>query len=165
MYQRFPGANDSVEPSITSAPQSIVRAVRVMYVGMAVSVIGIIVNLTQLSAIKRAIQEHGRTLTPSQLNSTYHFEIVLLVVGGVLGAVLWFWMARSCGSGKSWARIVSTVLFAIETITVLANFARLSGGGVSRFYGIIIWIVGLIAIVLLWQRQSSDYFRSAPPRY
>jgi len=57
------------------------------------------------------------------------------------------------------------VLFAIETITVLANFARLSGGGVSRFYGIIIWIVGLIAIVLLWQRQSSDYFRSAPPRY
>src|SRR5579871_3079600 len=165
MYQPFPSANDSVEPSINNAPPSIVRAVRVMYVGIAVSLIGIIVNLSQLSAIKRAIKTHSPTLSPSQLNGAYHIEIVLLVVGGLLGAGLWFWMARSCGSGKSWARIVSSVLFAIETITVIANFARLSGGGVSRFYGIIVWLVGLVAIVLLWQRQSSGYFRSAPPRY
>jgi hypothetical protein len=136
-----------------------------MYVGAAVSLIGLIVNLTQLSSIKNALATHGRSMTPSQLNTAYHFEIVLLVVGSVIGAALWLWMARSCGSGKSWARIVSTVLFAIETITVLVNFARLSGGGASRFYGIIVWLVGLAAIVFLWQRQSSDYFRSAPPRY
>jgi hypothetical protein len=162
MYQRFPGENDSVEPSVATAPQSIVRAVRVMYVGMAVSLIGIIINLTQLSAIKKSIEAHGGSMTQSQLNASYHAEIVLLVVGGVIGAGLWFWMARSCGSGKSWARIVSSILFAISTISALANIARLSDGGVSRFYGIIVWLVGLIAIVLLWQRQSSDYFRSAP---
>jgi hypothetical protein len=136
-----------------------------MYVGAAVSLIGLIVNLTQLSSIKNSLATHGRSMTPSQLNTAYHFEIVLLVVGSVIGAALWLWMARSCGSGKSWARIVSTVLFAFETITVLINFARLSGGGASRFYGIIVWLVGLAAIVFLWQRQSSDYFRSAPPRY
>src|ERR1700722_14420984 len=152
MYQRFPGENDSVEPSVATAPQSIVRAVQVMYVGMAVSLIGIVINLTQLSAIKKSIETHGRSMTQSQLNASYHAEIVLLVVGGVIGAALWFWMARSCGAAKSWARIVSTVLFAVATVSALANIARLSDGGLSRFYGIIVWLVGLVAIVLLWQR-------------
>jgi hypothetical protein len=165
MYQRFPGANDAVEPSVTSAPQSIVRAVRVMYAGAVVSLIGIIISLTQLSSIKNSIETHNKTMTQAQLNNAYHAEIVLLVVSGVIGAALWFWMARTCGAGKSWARIVSTVLFAIETVNVIANFSRLSGGGVSRFYGIVVWLIGLAAIVLLWQRQSSDYFRSAPPSY
>jgi hypothetical protein len=36
-------------------------------------------------------------------------------------------------------------------------------GGVSRIFGILVWVVGLVAIVLLWQRSSSDYFRA--PRY
>ena len=70
--------------------------------------------------------------------------------------------AQLYGAAKSWARIVSTVLFAVATVSALANIARLSDGGLSRFYGIIVWLVGLVAIVLLWQRPSSDYFRSTP---
>ena len=37
----------------------------------------------------------------------------------------------------------------------------------TRIYGLVVWIVGLIAIVLLWQRASSDYFKGfkGQPRY
>jgi len=36
------------------------------------------------------------------------------------------------------------------------------GGGASRFYGLLVWVIGLVAIILLWQRPSTEYFRGAP---
>jgi hypothetical protein len=72
-------------------------------------------------------------------------------------------MAQSCRAGKGWARVVSSVFFGIDTVSVLAGTAAAQGGGLSRIYGILVWVIGLIAIILLWQRSSSDYFRA--PRY
>jgi hypothetical protein len=48
-------------------------------------------------------------------------------------------------------------------MSVVAGAAAVQGGGVSRIYGFVVWAIGLIAIILLWQRASSDYFRA--PRY
>jgi hypothetical protein len=132
-----------------------------MYAGAAVSLVGIIVNLATLSSTKSAIIKHSPNLTPTQVNDTLHAAVGVFIVSGLLGAALWLWMARTCGAGKSWARIVSTVLFAIDTINVLAG-AAVPGGGATRIYGIVVWLVGLAAIVLLWQRSSSDYFRRTP---
>jgi hypothetical protein len=73
-------------------------------------------------------------------------------------------MAQSCKAGKGWARVVSTVFFAIDTVSVLVGATGVQGGGLARFYGFVVWVIGLVAIILLWQRSSSDYFRS-PPRY
>ena len=55
---------------------------------------------------------------------------------------------------------MSTVLFGIDTLSVLGSAAV--GGGLTRVYGLVIWVIGIIAIILLWQRSSSDYFRGAP---
>jgi hypothetical protein len=44
---------------------------------------------------------------------------------------------------------------------VLITTAGTTGGGLTRAYGLVVWLVGLIAIILLWQRTSSGYFRSA----
>ena len=163
MYQQFPGGADSAGPSTTTTmmPQSVQRAVRVMYVGIAASLIGIAVDLTQLSAIRSAITRRSTTMTTAQINTAVHVEIGFLIAGGLIGAALWLWMAQSCRAGKAWARIVSTVFFGIDTISALASIA-VPGGGVSRIYGLVVWVIGLIAIVLLWQRTSSDYFRGAP---
>jgi hypothetical protein len=81
----------------------------------------------------------------------------------VIAAGVWIWMARSCRAGKSWARTVSTVLFAISTIGVFVSVGggSLTAGAATRIYGFVVWIVGLIAIILLWQRASSDYFKGA----
>jgi hypothetical protein len=71
-------------------------------------------------------------------------------------------MAQKCRAGKGWARVVSTVFFGIETLSVLAGAAGATGGGLTRVYGLVVWVIGLIAIIFLWQRSSSDYFRGAP---
>ena len=161
MYQPYPGGAEPREPAPASAPPSVLRAVKVMYAGVAASLIGIVIDMTTLSATRAAIIKHSPTLTTAQVNSAEHVEIGLFIASGLIGAALWLWMAQSCRAGKGWARIVSTVLFAIDTLAVLITTAGTAGGGLSRAYALVIWVVGLIAIILLWQRASSGYFRSA----
>ena len=165
MYQRFPGdAAQSGEPSApASAPQSVMRAVRVMYVGLAVSLIGIVVDMTTLSSTRSAILKRNPSYTAAQLNTAEHVQIGVFIAGGLIGAALWLWMAQSCRAGKGWARVVATVFFGIDTLSVLVGAAAVQSGGVSRIYGFVVWVIGLIAIILLWRRASSDYFRA--PRY
>jgi hypothetical protein len=134
-----------------------------MYVGVAVSLIGIAVDMTTLSATRSAILKRNPGYTTTQLNNAEHLQIGLFIAGGLIGAALWLWMAQSNKAGKGWARVVSTVLFGIDTLSVIVGAAAVQGGGLSRIFGILVWVIGLVAIILLWQRSSSEYFR--PPRY
>jgi hypothetical protein len=133
-----------------------------MYAGLAASLLGIVIDMTTLSATRSAILKRNPGYTAAQVNNAEHLEIGLFIVGGLIGAALWLWMAQSCKAGKGWARVVSTVFFGIETLSVLAGAAGVQGGGLARIYGFVVWAIGLVAIILLWRRTSSDYFRSAP---
>jgi hypothetical protein len=163
-YQPYPGGTQMPEPATRPpVPQSITRAVQLMYAGAAASLIGIIIALTTLSSIKSQIISKNPSLTTTQVNNAEHVAIGVLIASGLIGAALWLWMAQSSKAGKNWARIVSTVLFAIETINVVAGASAISSGGASRIYSIVIWLIGLAAIIFLWQRSSTEYFKA--PRY
>jgi hypothetical protein len=166
-YQPYPGGTQLPEPAERPpAPQSITRAVQLMYAGAVASLIGIVIALTTLSSIKSQIHQRNLTLTTTQINNAEHVAIGILIASGLIGAALWLWMAQSSKAGKNWARIVSTVLFAIQTLNVVAGASAISSGGASRIYSIVIWLIGLGAIILLWQRSSTEYFKSSSaPRY
>ena len=131
-----------------------------MYVGLAASLLGIVVDMTTLSATRSAILKRNPGYTAVQVNNAEHLEIGLFIAGGLIGAALWLWMAQSCRAGKSWARVVSTVFFGIDTLSVLVGATAVQGGGLSRIYGFVVWAIGLTAVILLWQRASSEYFRA-----
>jgi len=163
MYQPYPGGAQVPESSDRPpAPPSVLRAVQVMYVGAAASLIGIIIDMTTLSSTKSEIIRRNPNLTATQVANAEHVAIGLFIVSGLLGAGLWVWVAQMSKAGRNWARIVGTVLFAIDTISVFAGAATVPGGGATRIYSILVWLIGLAAVILLWQRASSDYFRSAP---
>ncbi len=158
MYQQYPGENDVPERTSAAAPPSVIQAARVMYAGAALSLIAIVVNLVTFSSLRSAIVKASPALTTAQVNSAEHVAIGVSIAGGLIGAALWVWMAQSCRAGKSWARIVSSVLFGIDTLSVIASFARVTSGGAGRILSIVIWLIGLAAIILLWRRDSSAYF-------
>ena len=58
-------------------------------------------------------------------------------------------------------RSVSTVLFGIDTLDQVAG-AAVPSGGVVRIYSLLIWLIGMAAVILLWQRSSTAYFKGAP---
>jgi hypothetical protein len=175
MYQPFPGGAEPPQESTSTStstptaavPPSITRAVLVMYIGAAASLIGIIVGLLLRHSLRSYLADHvkrnGKSLTAAQVTSAYHAELAVLVIVGLIGIGLWIWLAQSSKAGKSWARIVATVIFAIDTIFAFVGLAgsALGGGGATGIYGIVVWVIGLVAIILLWLRPSSDYFKGA----
>jgi hypothetical protein len=178
MYQPYPGGDQPPQqsgqvgqpgaPVRPPIPPSVARAVQVMYVGAVASLVGIIIELLTRHSLRTFIADHstrnGKRLTAAQVADTYHAELIVLVVVGLIGVGLWIWMAQSNKAGKNWARIASTVFFAIDTLGAIGGLAggALSGGNANRFYGLVVWVIGVVAIILLWQRSSSDYFKGAP---
>jgi hypothetical protein len=67
-------------------------------------------------------------------------------------------MARANGKGKNWARILSSVLFAIETLSVL-EAVRGPKTVVALVFPVLTWLVGLGAIWLLWRPESGAFFK------
>ena len=162
-YQPYPTTGNEYLPQQPQAPKSVLNAVKLMYVGAALSVIGLIVGLTAIGSLKRAIEQarinaHQPPLTPSQLHTAEVAGVAFIILTGLIGVGLWLWMARMNGAGRSWARVVASVLFGLNTLSVLTSLARPSAG-VTRIFGLLVWLVGMGAIVLLWQRDSSDYYK------
>jgi hypothetical protein len=165
MYSKYPGGAGSVDtPPQETTPQTVLRAAKIMYVGAAASLVGIVVNLTTLSSARTAISKANTSLTPDQVTTAVHVLVGETIASGLIGAALWIWMSQSCRAGKGWARILSAVFFALETLGMLVALASggssTVGAGPARFYVILVWLIGLAATSLLWQRASSDYFRA-----
>lgn len=157
-YQPYPTSGNEALPQRPAPPQSIRNAVKLMYVGAALSAIGFIVGLATLGSLKKdIINASTKPLTSTQLHTAEVVGVATIVVLGLIGIGLWLWMARANGAGKSWARIVAAVLFGLNTIGLLSAVARPNAAG-TKIFDILGWLVGLGATIFLWQKDSSQYF-------
>lgn len=77
-----------------------------------------------------------------------------LVAAGIISILLWVWMAWANNRGRNWARIVATVLFALDTISFILSISRAS---VSIIFLALEWLVGLVAIVFLWRKETTQW--------
>ncbi len=158
MYQPYPTTGKPVEPERPPAPPSVLNAVKLMYAGAAVSTVSLVISLTSISGTKAAIRKAKPSLTVAQVNQLNTFIVALAVVSGVVGVALWLWMARANGQGRNWARIMSTVLFGLATLDmfgVLSQPKTLLG----LVFPVLTWLVGLGAVILLWRRESGEFFK------
>jgi hypothetical protein len=86
---------------------------------------------------------------------------VATVVVSVIEIVLWIWIARACQNRRSWARVAGTVLFAIHTLGLLDILARSQPAlAPAKVLTVIGWLIACGAVVFLWQRASSLFFRA-----
>jgi hypothetical protein len=151
---------------MTQPLPSIRNAVRFIYAGAAIQALSVVLDI---GAVRGRIQSSLATasatpLTASQLNTDEAIGVGFLVLGGVVGASLWLWMARKNKAGRRWARTFSTAFFAIFTVALFAIVAQRVAGG-DKIIPVAEWIVGLLAIVQLWRRESSDFYAARSQRY
>ena len=132
-----------------------------MYAGAAASLLGIVVDLLTVGTTKTAIVRRSPDMTASQLSSTQHVLIAGFVAGGVIAAVVWIVLARFCKLGRGWARITGTVLFGLSTVDTLVGLTTPLALA-ARLWALVVWLAGLTAVVFLWRRTSSAYFRQRP---
>ncbi len=169
-YQPYPAGGGQMAPR-PPQPSSVRTAVWLMYAGGALSLISAILVLALGGRIKSAVNkalvknnatlssEGKKTLTLSQIHSIASAYVVIIVVVLLIAVALWAWMAWANGRGRPWARIVASVLFGLNTLFLLYGISR---AGTSTLFTGLGWLIGLAAIIMLWQRASSAYFKPGP---
>ena len=160
MYQPYPTSSQMPELGQPLIPPQVKYAVMAMYAGAAATVAGIVIEILTVNATKTAIEKKSPHLTASQLNSTEHALIIGSIVSGLIAVVAWLVIARACKSGQNWARITGTVLFGLATIDTIGSAISPVAGLVKAWWPVI-WLAGLVAVIFLWQRPSTDFFKGA----
>jgi hypothetical protein len=158
MVQRYPSSGKPVELERPPAPPSVANAVKLMYVGAAVTTVSLVISAVDISGTKAAIRKAKPTWTATQVNQFDRFIIITAIVSGLIGIALWLWMARANNQGRSWARIVSTVLFGLATLDLFGVLTE-PKTVLGLLFPVLTWLVGLGAIWLLWRPDSSAFFK------
>jgi hypothetical protein len=164
MYQPYPPGGQPGEPERPAAPAPVRTAVKLMYAGAALSTVPLIIALPSIGDINTYhLRWNGHAETAAQLSHLRPLLITTAIVGGLVVPALWLWMARANGRGRSWARIVSTVLFGLATLALtphLLGFGEVFGVMVfGSTLAVLTWLVGLAVVWLLWRPASSAFFR------
>ena len=163
MYQPYPAGAQMPVDQRPPVPPSVTNAVRVMYVGALTSLLGIVIDIVTVGATKTAIEKRSHHLTMSQVNASQHVLVTAFIIGGVIGAAVWIVLARLCRSGRNGARITGTVLFGLATLDTLVGAAAAPIAGAVRAWALVVWLVGLAAVIFLWQRSSTAFFKGTGP--
>jgi hypothetical protein len=157
MVQPNPSAGRMPGSVYSEPPPSVVMAVRLMYAGAVVSALSLIVGLATIGGLRNSLHKAQPTLTPTQLHDLQTIVVVGSIFIGLISIGLWLWMALMNKAGKSWARIVATVLFGLDTLFLLLGVAR-SGAAAGTLVSILTWLIGLGAVIYLWRKDASAYF-------
>jgi serine/threonine kinase PknH len=132
-------------------PASMVTAVRLMYAGAAYALVWAIGTI----AVAASIVRHHPVVNDHRLGGVVTVAVLLCAAE----IALWLGVARACRRGSRGARVAGTVLFAVHTVGVLGVLASTQAGlGPAKVLTLIGWLIGLGAVVALWQHPSSTFF-------
>jgi hypothetical protein len=157
-YEAQPVAAPAVE-----RPTTVARAVQLMYVGAALSLVGVVIAWATKSQLHDQLAEASPSLSASDVDTAVTVALGFGTVVGLVAVGLWLWMADANGAGKSWARIVATVLGGLSVIFTLLGLTNATGTTIAL--QLVSLVLAVTILVLLWLPASSAYFqaRSARP--
>jgi FtsH-binding integral membrane protein len=135
-------------------PASMVTAIRLMYAGAAYALVWAIGTI----AVAASIVKHYPVVSASG-DHRLTGAVTLAVLACAAEIALWLGIARACRRGSRGARVAGTVLFALHTVGLLGVVASSHAGlGPAKVLTLIGWLIGLGAVLALWQRPSSAFF-------
>jgi cytochrome bd-type quinol oxidase subunit 2 len=155
-------------------PRSIQAAVALMCLSAGLTGLSVVYNLF----IYRKVFEYGAIPPNSGAPGLLNVASAVAGIGSVLGSAiviaLWLWMASATSMGRSSARTIATVYFALGTLSLAvfllefrSDWHLTSGQGqlsteltVGIVTSLVFWVLRLAIVVLLWRRESSAYFEA-----
>jgi hypothetical protein len=158
-------------------PRSMVNAVRLMYAGSALAAFSILTAVATTSALRALIRQQYPAAGYGAQNTAATAALSVTIAGALISAGVWLVMARRTRRGRPGVRVLGTILFVIDSLTVLSTHSHGLLTPSTWVISVAEWAVGLAVIVLLWDRRSTAYFadlhqarqlatpqwRSAPP--
>ena len=128
-----------------------------MYVGAALSLIGLLSTFFQIDAIRDRIEDDQPSLSASEVDTAVAIGVVSAVVIGLVAVGLWLWMAHANGRGQSWARVVASVLGGLSIASTLLSLAT-GTTALGLVFSIITVVLAAAILFLLYRPDSSRYY-------
>ncbi len=158
-----PQAGGYGPPPTPEKPQSITYAVYLMLAGAALSLIGLITGLATMSDLKDTIRDSLQNSNPgfteNDLDTAFSIAVTSVVVLGIIGILLWLWMAWKNGQGRGWARVVATVFGGLNILFFLIGLTGAQQTTTSAdIINLVSVVIAVIVLVLLWRKESSAYY-------
>jgi len=147
-------------------PSTVTNAVRLMYVGAALSLLSGVLTVTLQDQMRaefdrQAAAQGGSAQVPEGfVDSMFGAVVVVSIVLGVIFAGLWIMNAVACSRGRNWGRITGTVLGGLFLLFFLASLLQPTVGA-AMAVSIITALVVVATVVLLWLRPSNEFFAAA----
>ncbi|WP_433333909.1 hypothetical protein [Spirillospora sp. CA-294931] len=148
-------------------PSAINSAFMVMLAGAGLTAVSTIVSVVFGVGAGMAMNDSGMD---GEASGVMAVSAVISLIMGVFYIALWVWMAFACRAGHAYARILGTVFFGINTLFMLLGVfglvALMGTDGatglllVSLGLSVLIWLMGLLATIMLWNRASTAYFNA-----
>ncbi len=161
-YPTGPGGQSPQRPAAPEQPSSIALAVKLMLVGAALSVLSLVYSVTTLGSLKDDIRtelaKNDTNVSQSTIDAAYAVTITIAIVFGLIGALLWVWMAWKNGQGRSWARIVATILGVLNVVGLLFTVAGSTSETISVILSVISSVLAVVILVLLWKKESTAFY-------
>jgi hypothetical protein len=175
--RRYPGVAEVVDllgsaawarfrPGVLRSVGTVFAAVRLMYVGALVQLVGLLTLLLTLGSIKAAIVRQDPAFTAAQWHAVVNAHIVPDTIGEPIAAVVWVWLAWANGRGRRWGPSVFAAFLAFTTLSILVSLGQGAAGFAPAATGVagVLWLVGAATLVLLFHRRSGSYFGRSPAR-
>jgi hypothetical protein len=176
--QRWPGPAECADllgsavrmrlgPGRSSPPLAVTRAVRLMRVGAAAEITGLVIALATASSVHSVlVRQHARFLA-----GHWHDLLLFIEIAIPVPFCLWLWLAWANGRGYRWARSAFACVFGAYTLIVLGKFAAGAAtyAPLDLFIVGVQWLIGLAVVLLLFSRSAGSFYRnrsspSATPR-
>ncbi|MGH3277169.1 MAG: hypothetical protein ACRDNZ_22930 [Streptosporangiaceae bacterium] len=157
MLQPYPDAAQVSDDQQLTAPASVRTAVKIMYAGAIASVLHAVVYVATQGGDKTAIERRYPHMPSGTVSTLTHVTVIGGVIVGLLGAVLFTWIARSCKSGRNRARVTATVLVVAGFLAAVYDLVSPRAAAVT-VVSFVVCLIGLAAVVLLWRGSSSAWF-------
>lgn len=144
-------------------PPSILMAIRLMYTGAAVMVIYLIEAVVNSGSFQTRLHQAHPELTQGQLHTLVGASVTYNVVAALVSIGFWIGMARASRAAQTWARTASATLFGIYTLLLALSFRQVPDA-LSQIIAVGVWLVGLAALIMLWRKESTEFFAASARR-
>jgi len=152
------------DPDDSAIPGPVRKAVRFMLAGGATTVIvGVFLVIATVADKNALTDSSGKKLSSAEFTS----GVIGTIVTYLILVALWVLMARLNRSGLQWARILASFFCALSTWDAYQLVNSLSGGQTITVIGVVyivatlaLWVIGVLAVAMLWRSESSAYFKA-----
>ncbi|MFG1642460.1 hypothetical protein ACGFMK_19400 [Amycolatopsis sp. NPDC049252] len=158
-YPSYPASSD---PSASGAPvqarpSTIEGAFWAFIASTVISLLGGILVFGNRDALAEATRnssrQTGSSLTEAQIDQLVTIGIVVALVIAVVIALLYLLFAFKLRAGRNWARIVLTVITALQLLSVLV--------GQSTWAGYVSVLAAVVGVVLSFMAPSNAYINAS----